>query len=545
MTRMRVWRCFSVVIAVAFILGVGAMAVPAGLARADGPTWAIQILDADEVVSTSLALDSNDNPYISYCTGGFDSVRYTYWTGAAWAKDTVDDGPAYVTSLALDSYGFTHIAYITPSGASLHYAHLTGGGWVKDIVDDRDIRDCSLAVDGNNRPHIAYILGDSGYLLYTHWTGAAWATETVDDTYVFGSCSLALDGQDHAHISYSSVGDHSLYYAYWTGAAWAKEVVDPTDVICTSIALDSNGYPYIAYGTANIGTFSLHYAYRAGAGWATQIVDPVDVFDCSLALDSNNFPHISYYASTGGLFDSVGQTMTGMLKYAHWTGGAWDIQTVDQATLTLGGQNHTEQGTALLIGGGKWSSIALNSSDLPRISYGSLIPFTILGTLHYAELNPPIDEGPLPPGQPARLRRSLAPSSPPSTSIQFNPANMSLQYLSVNPQQTTANQPVTISTNVVNTGNEGGNYQVALKINGELVETRMVSVGPLATQPVKFTVSRANPGTYDVAILDKTGSFTVLGGGAAAGSKVGGMIALVVIAILIIGTVVVLVLRYT
>ena len=90
---------------------------------------------------------------------------------------------------------------------------------------------------------------------------------------------------------------------------------------------------------------------------------------------------------------------------------------------------------------------------------------------------------------------------------------MSVKYLSVSPQQTTAGQPVTITTNVVNTGYEAGNYNVVLKINGQVEETRMVSVGPQGTQPVKFTITKAHPGTYTVNISDQKVSFVITGAG--------------------------------
>jgi hypothetical protein len=119
------------------------------------------------------------------------------------------------------------------------------------------------------------------------------------------------------------------------------------------------------------------------------------------------------------------------------------------------------------------------------------------------------------PGQPAHRASPAAPT-------QFSPAQMSLQYLSVNPQQAAANQPVTITTNVVNTGNEAGNYNVALKINGQVEQTRMVSVGPQGTQPIKFTIMKAQPGTYTIDVQGKSGSFTVLGTGSTTSTRSSG-----------------------
>jgi hypothetical protein len=132
-----------------------------------------------------------------------------------------------------------------------------------------------------------------------------------------------------------------------------------------------------------------------------------------------------------------------------------------------------------------------------------------------------------------------ASSTPPRT---LNPPQMSLQYLSVNPQQASANQPVTIITNVVNTGDEGGNYNVALKINGQVEQSRMVSVGPQGTQPVKFTVAKAQPGTYTVDIGGQKGSFTINGAGGTTGKPVnGGLIAILIVGVMVLATIVALI----
>ena len=122
---------------------------------------------------------------------------------------------------------------------------------------------------------------------------------------------------------------------------------------------------------------------------------------------------------------------------------------------------------------------------------------------------------------------------------QLNQARMSMQYLSVNPQQTAAGQPVTIVTNVVNTGDVAGSLNVVLKINGQAEQTRMISAGPQATQPVKFTVTKAEPGTYSVDVGGQKGSFTVLDEdtGTSSASTVIGLIAALITAFLITGAV--------
>ena len=64
----------------------------------------------------------------------------------------------------------------------------------------------------------------------------------------------------------------------------------------------------------------------------------------------------------------------------------------------------------------------------------------------------------------------------------------------------------------------------------------MVSVGPRGTQPVKFTVSRAQPGTYTVDIGGQKGSFTVLGAYSSnsCASTAAGLIATLIAGLLVI-----------
>ena len=130
---------------------------------------------------------------------------------------------------------------------------------------------------------------------------------------------------------------------------------------------------------------------------------------------------------------------------------------------------------------------------------------------------------------------------------QGQPPPIMLAYMNVHPQQILAGESVTITTNVVNTGGEAGNYNVVLKVNGQVEQTRMVGVGSQGTQPVKFTVTKDVPGTYTVTIGNQQSSFTVLGASSSGttGSKTGALIALALIGTLIIATLVVLLLRRT
>jgi hypothetical protein len=539
MNKLKAWKYLSVVIAAVLVLGLAALAAPAAPVTAAADDWTIEVVDPASAFSTSLALDSQGNPHIAYTTGGLDSVHYASWTGSAWETEMVDDVPAVVVSLALDSDDNPHIAYNTAAFDSLHYAHWTGSSWAKEVVDTAAVSDCSLALDGQGRPHIAYCtIGGLDHLWYASLTSTGWEISPIDPASDIPQvCSLALDGNDSPHIASGSFGAPSVHYFHLGGGGWVDETVDGTPVFAVSIALDSYDNPHIAYATATLS--SLHYASRSMAGWTTEVVDPSSVGDCSLAMDSRDRPHISY--RIGGAAITAGQVQhdgiifsaLGILKYATKTDSTWDIEIVDQEQLTV----HLVGAQTAFFGEDKWCSLALDADDSPHISYGNLI-YNVVGTVHHAYIVAPPE--PAPPPNP-----KYSPPAP-NTNRYLSQANMSVQFVSVNPQQALASQPVTITTNVVNTGDAAGNYNVDLKINGQVEESRMVSVGPMASQPVKFTVTRDQPGTYTVDIVDKSSSFTILGdstAGGTSGQNSLGLIVLALIGALIVAAVVVVLLR--
>jgi len=151
---------------------------------------------------------------------------------------------------------------------------------------------------------------------------------------------------------------------------------------------------------------------------------------------------------------------------------------------------------------------------------------------------------------PAPIISPPTPSQPtPSPSPQVPPtrlkqAILSTNYARVTPQQTYANKPVTISTNVVNSGNDTGNYNVVLKINGQTEQSKMVSVGPGGAYPVKFTVTKAQPGKYIATIDGHQADFVVLGDKTSKPSPSGGLISFIVASFLILATAVVLMLSF-
>jgi hypothetical protein len=312
-----------------------------------GTTWEKTTVDNGNDVGryTSVVLDSNDYPHISYYDATAKALKYARWTGSAWSIKTLDSA-GYVglyTSIALDGNDYPHICYYISSPIhDLKYARWTGSAWSIETVESSGYVGLytSIALDSNDRPHISYY---GNALKYARWTGSVWNIETVDNIGDVGwDTSIALDSNDYPHISYYDSSNDDLKYVRWVGSAWSIGTVDSSGDVGedTSIALDSNDIPHISYYDDS--NHEIKYARWNGINWGIETIDTTDYgTHTSIALDNNNHVHISYYDSTN--LD---------LKYTVRTGSSWSIETVDAAGSV-----------------GYFPSLTLDSEGNPHISY--------------------------------------------------------------------------------------------------------------------------------------------------------------------------------
>jgi hypothetical protein len=205
-----------------------------------------------------------------------------------WNYAVVDrwDDVGRETSLALDSQDLPHITYTEadinyPGKFYLKYAYSDGTTWHTEELSRYDDHTgiagyrSSLALDGAGRPCIAFHEGyweqvagtvrAQSILRYAHWDGSAWQNFIIDET--GGLPALVLDGFDRPHVSYTKryyvvldrliVPQADLMYAYWDGQGWQTETVEKGGRLGeqhNSLALDRDGRPHIAYydfGTAS------------------------------------------------------------------------------------------------------------------------------------------------------------------------------------------------------------------------------------------------------------------------------------------------------
>ena len=265
---------------------------------------------------TAMVLDSKQRPHISYPDGS-GNVNHSYWDGTAWQKQTVELHAViinYYTSIAVDSNDYPSISYYEEHGAGDYAGRLrvvtwNGKFWEARTVDS-DIgsgKYNSMAIDSKGYPRIAY--GNTEYmqasLRYAQWNGHSWDTEILEGKGVPGtsmwSVAMVLDKDDNPHIAYTDVRNKILKYATRRNGKWELVGVDTLEGVAypdrNGIALDEQGHAYISYYDSRSGR--LKVAHQQGSKWVSEVVDQnLAGFTSSIQI-SQGYVWVSYANETG------------------------------------------------------------------------------------------------------------------------------------------------------------------------------------------------------------------------------------------------------
>lgn len=296
-------------------------------------TWRVEIADSSGKVGkyTSLALDKEGNPHVSYFDESNRKLKYAYKKDDKWHREIADKGGTH-TSLALDANGRPYITHIDNFALIVRLAHRSELGWKAQPIDFEGPFNfyCSVKVDARDRVWISYYYDgtpDAWYLKCALWEDSKLTIQIVDKDGRAGKYNeLALDSNGLPHISYADVSQKGdLKYTRWDGSKWIIQTVDTGGIgyvgIYNSLAVDAAGRPHISYLDAT--QRLVKYAHWNEGRWLIQTVDAMvpESFGAktSIALDRKGYPHIAYFSRAGGV-----------VKYAFWDGAKWRRWIVDE-----------------------------------------------------------------------------------------------------------------------------------------------------------------------------------------------------------------------
>lgn len=280
---------------------------------------------------TSLALDSNGYPVISFYDFTNSVMKVLHCTNANCtgvnSPTTPDILSRRLTSIALDAAGNPVIASAGQADQGLRIVHCgdatcsTGNTVTSPDFPsypfNADVRGVSLTLDSSGNPIVSFYRADKNQLKVLHCADSACAgpgnsIAVLDPGTVSGdhrSTSITLDANGYPVVAYQDTANHALKVLHCgnanctAGNSIASPVTNPSGNIgiAPSIKLDAvTGNPIVSYGTSN--NMSVLYCgnQNCTANNLITVVDPTSSgWDSALALDTNGFPVASYYHSTG------------------------------------------------------------------------------------------------------------------------------------------------------------------------------------------------------------------------------------------------------
>src|SRR3989339_1770192 len=265
-------------------------------------------IDSNGIVGefTSIAVDTNNSPHISYYDVTNYDLKYASWTGTNWSIKTVDStgNVGSYTSIALDSNNRPHISYRDETNYDLKYASWTGTDWsIETVNSSGDVGAyTSIALDTNNRPHISYYDNIYYDLKYVKWTNIpilSWTSETnYTDTGIYPAMGLPIGTTFAYRISYSDADNDAPASGYpklyikkggtnIAGSPFTMTAVDPADVTYTDGKLYYSSRTLTSLGTDYAYYFEAYDIWSASAtGTPNNSIDAPDVI--------NNYPTLSW-----------------------------------------------------------------------------------------------------------------------------------------------------------------------------------------------------------------------------------------------------------
>ena len=354
--------------------------------------------------SSSIEIDVNDRPHISYYDQKNDTLRYTHYDGTSWTDETVttddDNNNGIYNSISLDNNDYPRIAYYNVTHADLDLAVWDGSTWSFQKVDTMNSVGTypSISIGTDDLTRIAYTYASQSDIKYASSTGTDWNFHTFEGSYS-SIVSLGLDDLNNPRISAINIdGTDNVVLFYNNSNEWIEYNVEDnsgTNSNHPSMFVNSDGTAYIAYVNAGDG-FVRYSTIYTGTIWnKNNIATTGDVSTSypglGMHFDRTDFLNLKYIDSTDSALKSTivrnkGDLLSSLVDGENTNSGKHSSIVVDSA-----GNTHVSyyniSSTSLMYAkynnswaieevdntgtSGVYTSIVIDDQDMPHISYQS------------------------------------------------------------------------------------------------------------------------------------------------------------------------------
>ena len=253
-------------------------------AHHDGNNWQTNTIHTAGQLSIfdpffSLALDGN-LPVVAFYAEFGETLHYAQWDGNIWQTQTVGSFsfPAQANgsvSLAMDSTNNPHISYAFQPTAgvdiSLRYVYWDGGQWQNEILDNSGTlgEQNAMAMDASDNPHIAYHEATFEDLRYITW-GPNWQTRSLPSSNQVSAVDVQVQRR-MPYLGYHNLSNNLVNLTRWDDS-WEDTPADSvTNPIFQVSLLKSTNFQHLSYYDADAQV--LQYGRYNEFGWQLQTVD--------------------------------------------------------------------------------------------------------------------------------------------------------------------------------------------------------------------------------------------------------------------------------
>lgn len=303
----------------------------AGLRHATGQDdWAPETIDATSTAGASIAVATDGAVHVGYVErmdGPGSNLKYAVRTGDEWTVEGVAQGDSWTTwlgaAVGLSPEGQVHLAYEyrwRENWYQLEVAARTDDDWVVETVAE--------STEAGARPSITFTTDGTVHLtafdtevddLLHYFRGAnGWASEIVDNEVGSGPQEV----QPFTAGLVVVYGDGEV--ASWSDGTWVRDLSQGWYGYGPDLALDTSGdlrlsivaLDYV-FDSGELG-FVTYATQPAADEWSPETIDRCDGLTTSIALDLEERPYIAYekggamfVAFRDGTLDGIDQNCDG------------------------------------------------------------------------------------------------------------------------------------------------------------------------------------------------------------------------------------------